>query len=147
MTTSELHSVTVDTTSELHSVTTDTATQWGNVVHLQSDEGATFCAGGCASPERRGSDLLRVSLRDVSVMLDGDERAAQRYSGHDERAAQRHDGHRYAVGEGCVSPERRGSDLLRKGDGYGVCQAFGNKEGSVCVTTGRRVASQSVATC
>jgi hypothetical protein len=34
---------------------------------------------------------------------------------------------------------RRGSDLLRKLDGYRVCQA--NEEGSVCVATGRRVAS------
>jgi hypothetical protein len=62
-------------------------------------------------------------------MLDGDERAAQRHGGHDEQAAQRHDGHCYAVGEGCASPERRGSDLLRRVDGYGVCQAFANEEG------------------
>ena len=61
MATSELHSVTVDTTSELHSVTTDTATQWGKVVCLQSDEGATFCAGGTATecvkllPTRKGA--------------------------------------------------------------------------------------------
>jgi hypothetical protein len=32
----------------------------------------------------------------------------------DERAAHCHGGHRYEVGEGCASPGRRGSDLLRE---------------------------------
>jgi hypothetical protein len=49
MATNELHSVTADTTSKLHSVMTDTTTQWGKVVHLQSNEGATFCAGWTAT--------------------------------------------------------------------------------------------------
>jgi hypothetical protein len=53
-----------------------------------------------------------------------------------ERAARCHGGHHYEVVEGCASPGRRGSDLFHRVDGYRVCQAFANKEGSVCVATG-----------
>jgi hypothetical protein len=56
----------------------------------------------------------------------------------DERAAWRHGGHHCVVGGGWASPGRRGSDLFRRGDGYGVCQS---EEGSVCLATRRRVAS------
>jgi hypothetical protein len=47
------------------------------------------------------------------VHLQGDEGAFGHLQG-DERAAQRHGGHLYDVGEGCASPGRRGSDLLRE---------------------------------
>jgi hypothetical protein len=64
----------------------------------------------------------------------------------DKRAARRHGGHRYEVGEGCASPGRRGSDLLRRVDGYGVCQAFANEEGRVCDRVEGRIAGLCVLT-
>jgi hypothetical protein len=68
-------------TSKLHSVTADTATTLGKGVHLQGDEGATFCASVCVSTEcgnlfSNGTSRMIMAdtaraMRPCRVMLNG----------------------------------------------------------------------------